>query len=64
LLAGVVAYVIEGNATNFLAPSFPAFVDSPTDKAVWLLITGIVVAWSAAIRTLLIRNRVEFESLI
>ena len=46
LLAGGIALIIYGiNASNSLGSDFSRFfTGSPTDKTIWLLIGGIVVA--------------------
>jgi drug/metabolite transporter (DMT)-like permease len=45
LVAGVVLVVIGINATNSFSSSVSRFfTDSPTDKAVWMLVGGIIMA--------------------
>lgn len=53
LIGGVVLMIIGINATNsFSSDVSRFFTGSPTDKAVWMLIGGIVAAVAGLIGTL------------
>jgi len=53
LVAGVVLLVLGLNASDSLASDFSRFfTGSPTDKAIWLLIAGVVSAVLGLIFTL------------
>jgi len=53
LIGGVVLIIIGINATNsFSSDVSRFFTGSPTDKAVWMLIGGIVAAVAGQIGTL------------
>ena len=53
LIGGVVLIIIGINATNsFSSDVSRFFTGSPTDKAVWMLIGGIVAAVAGLIGTL------------
>ncbi len=49
LVAGIVLIIFGVNASNSIGSDFSRlFTGSPTDKSIWLLIGGVVVALAGA----------------